>query len=207
MRIESAQITDPRQPGVRGKRPYLTVFVEELPVPTNDTEKQVFGTIEYTSAKYGPFIEFTAEPATPDLPWTNEARHAFFGQSPSGMFNVAFRDSFAPVVDVVIMYDGHALEGFWALQLRRARTLIKKNHLPWRLLLSDYDAVKGHVAWVPVADPLKCMFHGLHSSAACYSREIDTTVTLNGVDYPLCKTHREQHNKRHARLRVESSIS
>lgn len=208
MKIESASIVDPRKHPARGLRPYLTVCVDDLPQTSNDVEKKVFGkgNFQMTSAKYGPFIEFTVNDKN-GLSLPLDSEHTLVGQSPAGLFNIVFRDTFAPVVDAVILFEGHSLEGYWALQLRRARTLIKKSRLPWRLILSDHDATRGRVSWAPVSEPLKCMYHGLHSSVACYSRAIDTTVTLNGVDYPLCKTHRELHNKRHAELRTASSHS
>lgn len=195
MKITDAWIDDPT---TRGQllAPELCVEVDELPSVT--IEPRSFGG-GWSVGKYGPFIRFTQ--SDPDVPAT------------AGAFNVRFAREFQPVVDVgLFLKDSHEDGiGGYALNVTRARQLIRKWEKNWRLLLSDRAAQAGAMTWVPLDINPKCRYWiktSTHTTDGhVCGRPATGTVHREGLELPHCPEHMHLFNKKFAAKRSASSTS
>lgn len=181
MKITDAWVDDPTMRG-KNEAPKLHVSVDEMPDVSIPEEKFSGG---WSVGKYGPFVKYacTSEPAT------------------AGDFNIRFRQRFQPVVDIAL-HVGKVGELNFSLPLTRARQLIRKHEDNWKLLVSDKDAEKGRLLWVPVeVDPACRQWMG---KGICGNRPT-SAVRENGILRPLCAVHVQEHNKRQAELRAAAS--
>jgi len=179
-KVSDLRLLDPPQ------RPILSVYVDAVPVSSEPVVKRDVDELRWTTAKYGPLIEFTAESMLTGDDW-------LYGElSPAAHFNTVFADGFAPLVDVrVILWQGddlETLEGYWGMQLRRARNLMKKHDLSWRLSMSDYEGTHGRTAWVPLENKHTCAASFSDTPYTCTEQAIEHT-TLSGIDYWFCPVH------------------
>lgn len=195
MNIYAAYVTDRR---AINKRPVLTIVIDSMPVASNPIVRR----LDWTSAKYGPLIEFTCgdDAGLVDLLKTE--------LSPAAHFNLTFADSLAPVVDVRVKVkpvgvrdDPGAyapLDGYWALQLRRARSVLKRFDIPYRLVMSDWEGTRGRPGWVPVPIEPKCDAEFLLDPVENQCNNAGTEhVSLKGIDYWLCMDHLASHHAKH----------
>lgn len=185
MKIKDAWVDDPAFRGVV-EYPQLCVEVDELPDVTIEPAEFSGG---WTVGKYGPFVKYTQSL----LPEETDA----------GDFNVRFRGRFPSIVDISLFKTGEELsyEGY-AINLSRARQLLRKWQPQWRLLLADKDAQSGKIIWRPVDSNPVCRFYD--GNNACRNPKVAGTVRIKGVELPFCREHIQAWNQSRAAMRTTS---
>jgi hypothetical protein len=183
MRITDAWIDDPTLAGVI-EPPRLCVEVDELPDVTIPDENFSGGWIV---GKYGPFVKYSQTHPVD-----------------AGDFNVRFRGRFPSIVDVTLLVKGKSAEyNVYALNLPRARQLLRKWDSKWRLLIGDKEAQNGKIIWNPVeSNPVCRKWDG---SKICGEKEIAGSARIEGVELPYCREHLRVHNATQAAKRAASS--
>lgn len=169
MKILNAAVDD-RRFDTTPQRPILSVAIDEMPVQTNPVARRD----GWTTAKYGPLIEFTC-------PSDIEDERKFASQ-----FNIIF-PKFAPVVDIIVSYEGEVLEGSWGMALGRARNLLRKWETNWKLWISEYEAQHGRIGWVPTENQHTCAANFLDNER-CDSFGTQH-LGKHGIDYWYCADH------------------
>jgi len=151
--------------------------------------------------KYGPFVKYWRKPN--------------FGPANAGDFNMRFAQIFPPVVDIAL-FKGHTEEYHenYAINLRRARQLLRKHSPNWRLLLADRHAQEGQIVWFPSEKNSSCKFWiGTESEAGLEIEGHTCGMPMVGharrgdIDIPFCTEHMKEYNQFHARGRTERTIT
>lgn len=181
MKILDAWVDDPTLKGVI-EHPELVVVVDHMPDVTIPPESFEGG---WTVGKYGPFVSYSQE-----------------GRQPTaGDFNVRFREKFPSIVDVVVMRELE--EQRMALPLSRARQLLRKYDSNWRLVVSERDAERGSILWLPVRHVLTCRWWDGSTKSTC-EKTPAVNIKIRNVSVPLCREHVKNHNDLHAAKRASS---
>lgn len=177
MAIQTAWVDDPL---VGGKllQPIFCVEVNVMPDVTIPDEVFDGG---WTVGKYGPFIKYT---------------HGH-QEVNAGDFNMRFAKRFPPVVDISLFQVGKDEPStLYALNVKRARALLRKYAADWRLLLADRDAQEGVMIWFPTEKDPVCKYWT--SRQQICGQQYSLTVPVDGIDVPVCSQHRGVYNSRQA---------
>jgi hypothetical protein len=184
MKIITAWVDDPTLDGELDP-PLLCVETDEYPDRTSDPIETTDG---WSQAKFGPFVLFDFEPKT-DIS--------------AGDYNVRFAGTMPPIVDVALVVQGRNYSGMFGLPLTRARQLVRKHCEGWRLYISDKEAQHGTMLWLPQMVEPSCRFW--MPGHVCGRTDRVVYVRKEGVDFPLCTSHLQDHNKAMANRRRYAS--
>ena len=177
MAIQSAWVDDPLAGG-KLLQPIFCVEVNIWPDVTIPDEKFEGG---WTVGKYGPFIKYS---------------HGMTDTNP-GDFNMRFARRFPPVVDISLFKVGEDEPSVqYAMNLKRARALLRKYEPTWRLLLADRDAQQGAMIWFPTEHDPVCKYWT--SQNRICGQPYSETVLVEDIDVPVCSQHRGVYNSRQA---------
>jgi hypothetical protein len=184
MKILSAWVDDPTVYGTV-EPPILVVEVDEYPDETLEALTWPDG---WSMSKYGPFVMYDFSENHRDID--------------AGDYNVRFAGAYPPVVDIVLRVGSKTYSGMFSLPLTRARQLVRKHCKEWRLYISDADAQKGALLWVPQEINPTCHFwtRGHICGTPAGGGRI-TVVQYKGVQFPLCDRHLTDHNNKNAEAR------
>lgn len=191
MKITDAWVDDPALDG-KLERPILCVQVDEMPDVTIRPSTFSDG---WTVGKYGPFVKYEG----PD-------------NAGAGEFNIRFRNRFPVVVDIVLTVTSERANGLsytfekteYCLPLSRARQLMRKFDDAWKYVVSDRDAQKGTILWVPNEINPACKFFVAEKGqrGEICGRHPATPIPVNGIDLAMCISHIKEHNDKHAAKRA-----
>lgn len=200
MKIIKAWVDDPREDATV-ERPTVVILVDEDPHQSTDVTYRLVGNTEVNiaSCKFGPFIKMWNEGHAPEASFLSQARSNFILKNE---FNTAFAGVFPPIINVKLSTEDDWIEGNWGLPVKRARQILKKFNVPYRLLLNDKDAQHGHISWVPVRSEPICLWYG--EMGLC-GLEATAHVSIGDVDMTLCAPHLEAHNNEQAKKRISTS--
>lgn len=181
MKITAASVTDPRREG-EYRNPYLVLTVDEELVETRDVI--VLGGIncDWLVVPHGPFFAVDYQDK-PDL-----------GQRKGdvGLFNTTGLWE-SRLVDVLVVGPDYEYE--LCMGLDRARRLLRKFNLPWRLVLDDVAGQHGKLLW---------RLQQVHSTCVDCGAPAMTEVYYSGTHLTYCRTHEAAHNRKVRHLRVSA---
>lgn len=177
MKITDAEVSDSRREGVL-KNPYLMVLTDENIIETGEPR----GYNNWRLIPHGPFfaVDWQADRFSE---WTN---------GDIGTFNVA---SIRPkkLVEVLVVSPDEEID--LAMDLDRARRLVRKYQPTWRYILDDVAGQHSKLQWRLVEKNPRCIECGLPAVDEVYHRS---------TYLPLCGKHISQHNRKIQHLRVNS---
>lgn len=200
MKIIKAWIDDPREDATV-ERPTVVILVDEDPHQSTDAISRPIhlgSESSIVSCKFGPFIRLWHEGSMPDIPSVGNK----LSETLKGEFNKAFSDIFPPIINIKLSTEDDWIEGNWGLPVKRARQILKKFNVPYRLLLNDRDAQHGHISWVPVRSEPICVWY---DAMGLCGLEATSHVSIGEVDMTLCAGHLEMHNREQAMKRISTS--
>jgi hypothetical protein len=187
MKIMRAWVYDPTVDGHLDP-PQLYVETDSYPDQTLDW---IHADDDWQQAKYGPFVAFERERTT---------------DYDAGDYNVRFAGQFPPVVDITLVVGSQVYFEMFSLPLTRARQLVRKHASDWRLYLDDHEAQSGSMLWLPRMTKPRCRWWMTHRKppSVCNSPEEAMYVRKDGIDFPVCPKHLQDHNNLMANRRRAS---
>jgi hypothetical protein len=191
VKIVNATVLDPRKEG-EYRNPQLQLVVDEEIIETREpivlkTFVQDGTDFDYVITPHGPF--FAVDHVLHAVPG-DVITAADIGQfNSSGLWE-------SRLVDVIINSPEHEYE--LSMGLDRARRLLRKHNLPWRLVLDDVAGQHGKLLWRLQQHPLQCV--------ECH-RLATIEVYYSGTHLPYCRIHEAAHNRKVRHLRVSAANS
>lgn len=179
MKFLNAAVYDPRKAG-EYEAPYLLLTVDENIRETGDPVE--LGS-SWKTILHGPFVAVDS---------FDPAQQVFKPVENLGAFNASGNFS-KRLVEVCIISPDEEID--LAMDLLRARRLLRKFDLGWKYLLDDVAGQHGELLWRLVEDKPRCVQCG----EPAYNE-----VYFKSTHLPLCSQHLAEHNRKIRHLRVNS---